>query len=180
LGRSRFRLYLSRIKTTRASLTGHAARKAASELTKFEEFPDRIVHSYVINMTLMRTLLPLALFLTLGITSSFAQEPVLIAGGSSPATPVAAQAQPVQAAPIAYALPVVYAAQPGCASGVQVVSGGYYNPGNVVYIGGPNSYYKNVHQGDSFQRGCYFNSPNVIYFGRGEAVERGYAFRHHR
>lgn len=125
----------------------------------------------------MRTLLPLALFLTLGSASSFAQEPVLIAGGSTSATPVAYSTQPAQAVP---AVPVVYVAQPACASGVQVAYGGCYNSGNVVYIGGPNSCYKNVYQGDSFQRGCYYSSPNVIYFGRGEAVERGYAFRHYR
>lgn len=125
-------------------------------------------------MTLMRTLLPLALFLTLGSASSFAQEPVLIAGGSTSAAPVPYPTQPAHAASIVFAPPS------GCASGVQVASGGCYNAGNVVYIGGPNSYYKNVYQGDSYQRGCYYSYPNVVYFGRGEAVERGYAFRHYR
>lgn len=136
----------------------------------------------------MRTILPFAVFLALGSASSFAQEPVLIAGGSTPATPVAAvattpiayPAQPVHAAPAAYAVPVVYVAQPGCASGVQLASGGCYTSGNVVYIGGPNSCYKNIYQGNSYQRGCYYSTPNVIYFGRGEAYERGYAFRHYR
>lgn len=74
---------------------------------------------------------------------------------------------PVYAAPIAYPPPV------------QVVSGGYYNAPNVVYFGGPNSCYYNTYPGGCYRPGCSY-SPSVIYFGRGEACERGYAFRHPR
>jgi hypothetical protein len=71
--------------------------------------------------------------------------------------------------PVAYAPPV------------QIVSGGYYNPPNVIYFGGPNSCY-NAGYGYGYgygSPGCSY-SPSVIYFGRGEACQRGYAFRHPR
>lgn len=133
-------------------------------------------------MTTMRTILPL--FVALSGVSAFAQEPVLIAGGSTPATPVAALAstpvgglpQPIPVVPVVYVMPVAYA-QPACASGV---SGGSYGSGNVLYIGGPDSCYRNIYQGAAYQRGCACPSPNVIYFGRGEVRERGRGFRYYR
>ena len=139
----------------------------------------------------MRTNLSLPIFLvvsgSLGGSSALAQEPVLIAGGSTPAMPVAQvgttplvyPAQPVQSVPVVYAVPVAYAPQPGCASGGPVVAGGVYPSPGVIYVGGPNSCYKNIYQTSSYQRSCVY-SPHVIYFGRGEAHERGYAFRHYR
>jgi hypothetical protein len=135
----------------------------------------------------MRTIASFALLFALTTLSSFAQEPVLIAGGSTPAVPVTSvatapldyTAPPVQMVPVVYAIPVAYAPPPGCASGLQVVSGGAYPAPGVIYVGGPNSCYKNAYQASSYQRSCTY-SPNVIYFGRGEAHERGYAFRHYR
>src|SRR5262245_26516304 len=106
-----------------------------------------------------------------------AQEPVLIAGGSTAPTPVRAQpalAAPVAAVPMAPVMyvpvmpvPVVYAPP------VQIVPGGYFNPPNVIYFGGPNSYYNGTY-GGVYRPGCY--SPSVIYFGRGQACLGGYAF----
>jgi len=78
---------------------------------------------------------------------------------------------------------MVHAACPGqlaCLQADQVVSGGYYNAPNVVYFGGPNSCYYNSYPGDCYRPGCVDCSSSVIYFGRGEAWERGYAFRHYR
>jgi|ERR1043166_3790222 hypothetical protein len=121
---------------------------------------------------------------------SNAQEPVLIAGGSTPPTPVLG----ALASPPAYPLPVAPTIMPvGCGLPVggclasrpcaypgQVVSGGYYNAPNVVYFGGPNSCYYSTYPGDCYRPGCSYSSPSVIYFGRGEACERGYAFRRFR
>ena len=125
----------------------------------------------------MRTaLLLLVGTFTFTINNSQAQEPVLIAGGSTPPTPIVVgdPAVNVPAASVGYVpvmmpvmAPVVYAPP------VQIVSGGYCNPPNVIYFGGPNSCYNYC------RVGCNY-SPSVIYFGRGEACQRGYAFRHPR
>ena len=108
-----------------------------------------------------------------------AQEPVMIAGGSTPPTPVMAQAAaPVAAVPM---VPVMYVpvmpVPVAYAPPVQIVSGGYINPPNVIYFGGPNSYYNGTYAG-VYRPSCY--SPSVIYFGRGEACQRGYAFTYPR
>ena len=139
----------------------------------------------------MRTTLPLvALALAGSALAVGAQEPVLIAGGSTPPTAVAGTAA-ISAAypsagpvlmPVTYGVPVVHVPCPapvGFHAG-QVVSGGYYNAPNVVYFGGPNSCYYSSYPGDCFRPGCAYFSSSVIYFGRGEACERGYAFRHYR
>jgi len=79
--------------------------------------------------------------------------------------------------------PLGHVAWPGqfaYAQAGQLVSGGYCNAPNVVYFGGPNSCYYNSYPGDCYRPGCAYSSPSVIYFGRGEACERGYAFRHYR
>src|SRR5262249_12720827 len=125
----------------------------------------------------------LSLFGALALNSHLqAQEPVLIAGGSTPPTPImvtqpAAAVSAVPAVPVVYvpvmAPPVVYAPP------VQIVSGGYVNPPTVIYFGGPNSCYNASFYGGYCRPGCSY-SPSVIYFGRGEACQRGYAFTHPR
>lgn len=128
----------------------------------------------------MRTTFSLtALFLMGGVLMSTAQEPVLIAGGSTPPSPVMAAVTLVQQ-PVAYAVPIVYPTPVACSPAVQVVSGGYYNAPNVVYFGGPNSCYSSTYPGDYYRPGCSYYSSSVIYFGRGEACQRGYSFRHPR
>ena len=113
-------------------------------------------------------------------------QPVLVAGGGSPyaytpgvvASPAPA-AEPIYAAPqqvVVYATPAPTYVVPE----YQVVSGGYYNPPNVVYFGGANSCYNSSYPGPYYQPGCPSYLPSVIYFGRGEACQRGYAFRHPR
>ena len=106
---------------------------------------------------------------------SVAQEPVLIAGGSAPAT---ALGVPVQSA--GYAVPATCATPIPCAPLGGVVSSGYYEAPNVVYFGGPNSRYYNSYNRDYSRPGFSACSPTVVYFGRGEACQRGYAFRHYR
>jgi len=143
-------------------------------------------------MTFMRTnLLLVALATVSGALACAAQEPVLLAGGSTPPTPVVASfagpaaypPPPLIMMPITCPAPFMHGACPGpvaypCAG--QVVSGGYYNAPNVLYFGGPNSCYYHSYPGDAYGPGCSYPSPSVIYFGRGEACERGYAFRHYR
>src|SRR5262245_35949794 len=146
---------------------------------KLEEMMSPFVHSLSRRtMPLMRTTFFIALFSLLAIAvRSVAQEPVLIAGGSTPPQPVMgamlAPAAPVPI-PVACAAPVVYVRP------VQVVSGGYYSAPNVIYFGGPNSCYYNTYPGGCYRPGCSYYSPSVIYFGRGRACERGDAFRHLR
>jgi len=144
---------------------------------KVEETTDPFVHSFRHRtMPFMRTIFFIA-FLALGIAvPSIAQEPVLIAGGSTPPQPVMAP----MLAPAAAPLPIAYPAPVAYARPVQIVSGGYYSAPNVIYFGGPNSCYYNTYPGGCYRPGCSYYSPSVIYFGRGEACERGYAFRYPR
>src|SRR6266536_2407291 len=136
----------------------------------------------------MRTKIPLvALAAVSSAVVSAAQEPVILAGGSTPPTPVmatlAGPAPTMPLMPVACPGPIVHLACPGqfaYPQAGQVVSGGYYNAPNVVYFGGPNSCYYNSYPGDCYRPGCTYSSSSVIYFGRGEACERGYAFRHYR
>jgi hypothetical protein len=126
----------------------------------------------------MRTSFLSAMLLT--ISSAFhvsAQEQVLIAGGSTPPTAVMGSAayQPA-AQPAAYPVAVVY--QPQVVY-VPVVAGGACSAPNVIYFGGPNSCYSRDYRGGYYRPDCAY-SPSVIYFGRGEACQRGYAFRHPR
>ena len=137
-------------------------------------------------MSLMPTTLPVTTLLLMGSALfSVAQAQVLIAGGSTPPTPVMSAATAVAyqqptVVPVAYVIPVAYPPPVACSPAVQVVSGGYYNAPNVVYFGGPNSCYSSTYPGGYYRPGCSYYSPSVIYFGRGEACERGYAFRHPR
>jgi hypothetical protein len=111
------------------------------------------------------------------ILCASAQDQVLIAGGSTPPTPVmGSMAYPPAAQPTAYPVAVVY--QPQVVY-VPVVTGGVCAAPNVIYFGGPNSCYSSGYGGGYYQPGCAY-SPSVIYFGRGEAYQRGYAFRHPR
>jgi len=127
----------------------------------------------------MKTTLSLSVSLVIGFLPAVEAQ-VLIAGGSSPSNPSVNVPAPVPvqqavlAVPVAYAVPVIYHAPPPCVPVVQVVSGGCYNPPNVIYFGGPNSCYSSTYPG------CSSYNPSVIYFGRGEACQRGYAFRHPR
>lgn len=121
----------------------------------------------------MRTpILPAVLFILSSSIWLGAQEPVLVAGGSTAPTPVMAQAAQPPASPVTvvYQQPVVY---------VPVVAGSVYSAPNVIYFGGPNSCYSGGYPGGYYRPGCADN-PSVIYFGRGEACQRGYAFRHPR
>jgi hypothetical protein len=120
----------------------------------------------------MKTLILLLTILSASTIYSGAQEPVLLGGGTTPPTvltpAVGTMLVQAPAQNCIYSVPV------------QVVSGGYFNPPNVIYFGGANSHYFR-----SYPRGCYgpgysYSSPSVIYFGRGEACERGYAFRQFR
>ncbi len=140
-------------------------------------------------MDLIRTKVSLVALGTAGAALvSAAQEPVLLAGGSTPPTPVAAAfvtgaTYPLPVMPVACGRPVIPVGCPAPACYPrpgQVVSGGYYNAPNVVYFGGPNSCYYSTYPGDCYRPGCAYSSPSVIYFGRGEGCERGYAFRHYR
>jgi hypothetical protein len=83
-------------------------------------------------------------------------------------------------APAALPLPIAYPAPVAYVRPVQIVSGGYYSAPNVIYFGGPNSCYNYTYPGGCYRPGCSYYSPSVIYFGRGEACERGYAFRYPR
>ena len=115
----------------------------------------------------------------LTILSAFclpAQEPVLIAGGSTPPTAVMGS---VSYQPVAYPVAVVYQPPVVYLPAVPVVAGGAYSAPNVIYFGGPNSCYSSGHHGGYYRPDCAY-SPSVIYFGRGEACQRGYAFRHPR
>ena len=125
-------------------------------------------------MTPMRT--PILLSMLLMVSSTLfvsAQEPVLIAGGSTPPAPVMnpavyqSVASPVT---VVYQTPVVY---------VPVVASAVCSAPNVIYFGGPNSCYSGSSPGGYYRPDCAY-SPSVIYFGRGEAWQRGYAFRHPR
>jgi hypothetical protein len=139
----------------------------------------------------MRTpFLPVMSLAISSVLSLAAQEPVMIAGGSAPPRAVmssgAAQPAPQPAAyaavPVVYQQPVVYVP-----AGPAMVNGAYapgacapYPARNVVYFGGPNScYYANGYSSSYYRPDCAY-SPSVIYFGRGEACQRGYAFRHYR
>lgn len=135
----------------------------------------------------MRKALFLSLFGALALNAHLqAQEPVLIAGGSTPITPIVVT-QPAPAVQAVPAVPVVYVPVPVApvvyAPPVQIVSGGYCNPPNVIYFGGPNSCYNASYYGGYYggygRPGCSYN-PSVIYFGRGEACQRGYAFTYPR
>jgi hypothetical protein len=133
----------------------------------------------------MRTSFLPAILLTIASALSLkAQEPVMIAGGSTPPTAVMSQAvaQPV-AQPAAYPVTVVYQQPVVYVPAAPVVVGGTcapYPARNVVYFGGANScYYANGYSGGYYRPDCGY-SPSVIYFGRGEACQRGYAFRHFR
>jgi hypothetical protein len=131
------------------------------------------------------TFLTAALVWTGGVLFSVGQAQVMIAGGSTPPTPVmgvatTAGCRTPTAVPVTGAVPVAYAAPVAYVPAVQVVSGGYYNAPNVVYFGGPNSCYSSTYPGGYYRPGCSYYSSSVIYFGRGEACERGYAFRHRR
>lgn len=106
-----------------------------------------------------------------------AQQPVLIAGGSTPPTAVMSSVS-YQPAAQAVAYPVVVVYQPPVVY-VPVVAGGVYSAPNVIYFGGPNSCYSGGYPGSYYRPDCA-SSPSVIYFGRGEAYQRGYAFRHPR
>lgn len=132
-------------------------------------------------MTLMRTpFLPAMLFVISSALTSVAQEPVLIAGGSMPPTAVMASVSYQPAVqPVAYPIAVVYQPPVVCVPAVPVVAGGAYSAPNVIYFGGPNSCYSTPCSGSYYRPGCAY-SPSVIYFGRGEAYQRGYAFRHPR
>lgn len=126
----------------------------------------------------MKTILSSAsvLVLTLAVAAPVTAQ-VLIGGGGTPATSTYDVPTPVAVVPVVYAVPVPYI-QPPCASAVILASGGCQPTANVLYVGGPNSHLKNCYQGQAYAPACA--APNVIYFGRGEAYERGYAFRRHR
>jgi hypothetical protein len=130
------------------------------------------------------TFLTAALLWAGGVLFPVAQAQVMIAGGSTPPTPVMGAAtagcRTPMAVPVTCAVPGAYATPVAYVPAVQVVSGGYYNAPNVVYFGGPNSCYSSTYPGGYYRPGCSYYSPSVIYFGRGEACERGYAFRHRR
>lgn len=102
-----------------------------------------------------------------------AQEQVMIAGGSTLPTAVMGSV-PYQPA----ACPVAVVYQPQVVY-VPIVTGGVCATPNVIYFGGPNSCYSSGYGGGYYRPGCAY-SPSVIYFGRGEACQRGYAFRHPR
>src|SRR5688572_23651344 len=124
----------------------------------------------------MKTIFPAVVLAT--ITSalmSVAQEPVLIAGGPTPPTALG-----LPAAPAEYAVPVGCATPVPCAPVGQVVLATGYQAPNVVYFGGPNSLYYNTYNRDYSRPSFSGCSPSVVYFGRGEACQRGYAFRHYR
>jgi hypothetical protein len=108
-----------------------------------------------------------------------AQEPVLIAGGSTPPTAVMGSlVSPPAIQPSAYPVTVVYQQPVVYVPAVPVVAGVVCSPPNVIYFGGPNSGYSGGN-GGYYRPNCAY-SPSVIYFGRGEAYQRGYAFRHPR
>lgn len=132
-------------------------------------------------MTLMRTpFLPAMLLTILSALCVAAQEPVLIAGGSTPPTAVmGSMAYQPAAQPVPYPVAVVYQPPVVYVPAVPVVSGGAYSAPNVIYFGGPNSCYSGGYPGSYYRPNCAY-SPSVIYFGRGEACQRGYAFRHPR
>jgi len=119
----------------------------------------------------------------LTILSAFylpAQEPVLIAGGSTPPTAVMGSVSYQPAAqPVAYPVAVVYQPPVVYVPAVPLVAGGACSAPNVIYFGGPNSCYSSGYHGGYYRPDCAY-SPSVIYFGRGEAYQRGYAFRHPR
>ena len=109
-----------------------------------------------------------------------AQEPVLIAGGSTPPTAVMGSvANQPTAQPASYPVAAVYPPQVVYVPVVPVVAGGACSAPNVIYFGGPNSCYSGGYNGGYYRPDCAY-SPSVIYFGRGEACQRGYAFRHPR
>jgi len=130
---------------------------------------------------LMRTpFLPAALLTISSALCVSAQEPVLIAGGSTPPMAVMSSVayQPAPQ-PAAYPVPVVYQPQVVYVPVVPVVAAGACASPNVIYFGGPNSCYSGGYRGGYYRPDCAY-SPSVIYFGRGEACQRGYAFRHPR
>jgi hypothetical protein len=128
----------------------------------------------------MRTPFLPAVLLTISAALSLAaQEPVLIAGGSTPPTAVMGSVHPPAAQPAAYPVAVVYQPPVVYVPAVPVVAGGVYSSPNVIYFGGPNSCYSRGYPGSYYRPDCAY-SPSVIYFGRGEACQRGYAFRHPR
>jgi hypothetical protein len=131
-------------------------------------------------MTLMRTHFLPAMLLTISSALCVAaQEPVLIAGGSTPPTAVmGSMVSPPAIQPAAYPVAVVYQQPVVYVPAVPAVAGGVCSPPNVIYFGGPNSCYSIGH-GSYYRPNCAY-SPSVIYFGRGEAYQRGYAFRHPR
>jgi hypothetical protein len=106
---------------------------------------------------------------------SVAQEPVLIAGGPTPPTALG-----VPGASAEYAVPGACVAPVPCAPAGQVVLATGYQSPNVVYFGGPNSLYYNTYNRDYSRPSFSGYSATVVYFGRGEACQRGYAFRHYR
>lgn len=107
----------------------------------------------------------------------------MIAGGSTPPTAVMSQVTQPVAQSAAYPVTVVYQQPVVYVPAAPVVVGGAcapYPARNVVYFGGANScYYANGFSGSYYRPDCGY-SPSVIYFGRGEACQRGYAFRHFR
>jgi hypothetical protein len=142
---------------------------------RVEEFSPSIVDSMSV-VTHMKTICSAVIgaMLTTALIS-VGQEPVLIAGGPTPPTALG-----VPAAAAEYAVPVAYAAPIPCAPAGQVVVASSCQPPNVVYFGGPNSLYYNSYNRDYSRPSFSGYSPTVVYFGRGEACQRGYAFRHYR
>lgn len=125
-------------------------------------------------MLMRNPILPATVLILSSILWVGAQEPVLIAGGSTPPTAVMGSLaiQPVaQSVPVTvvYQQPVVYSPT------VPIVAGAVCSPPNVIYFGGPNRCYP----GGYSRPNCSYN-PSVIYFGRGEACQRGYAFNYPR
>jgi hypothetical protein len=124
----------------------------------------------------MKTIFPAVVLATIASAlMSVAQEPVLIAGGPTPPTALG-----VPAVSAEYAVPVACATPVACAPVGQVVLATGYQAPNVVYFGGPNSLYYNTYNRDYSRPSFSGCSPTVVYFGRGEACQRGYAFRHYR
>jgi hypothetical protein len=127
----------------------------------------------------MRTTFLTVILLTIH-SAHYVTAQVLIAGGSTPPTPVMGSmaAQPAVApVTVVYQQPVVYVP-----TAPRLVGGCSPAP-NVIYFGGPNSGYA-YNSGCGYasgygRSGCGYN-PAVVYFGRGEACQRGYAFSHPR
>jgi hypothetical protein len=124
------------------------------------------------------------LIVGLGITSTFAQNVLVLGGLGTTPEPSNVYAPPaIENAPTYAYLPVhalfvavpvipVYAT-PAYAEPAYYSSYTYSSP-NVIYVGGPGSC------GPTYYDSPPCSTPNVIYFGRIQASREGYHFRHCR